>query len=357
MSNVVMRSCGNLPGQRCLWVDCCRGICIVLVVYGHVVGGLKTSGDLAADSLLIRGRTWVYLFHMPAFFFLSGIFARKAADRSFWEMAQAKGRALIYPYVLWTGIYVGAQIVMGGYVNSPADIARALRLCWEPYGYGLWFLYALLIVSLVFGALVRARTPATLFVCVVLCLYVLSAANAFGFWPIFNQAMGFLPFYAFGAFLSRLSFSLGLGREVEFGAWMGIGGAALAMMTLMMVIHARGSSAWQGLTLVTALLGVVGVASISQGLVRAGLHRFWSVLGYYSLEIYLCHPLFGTAPRALLSRCGIHAPWAFVTSGVLAGVCASLALAAFCRRCEFPYLFRWPSRRSGGLPGKPALQN
>ena len=69
----------------------------------------------------------------------------------------------------------------------------------------------------------------------------------------------------------------------------------------------------------------------------------WSFLGVLSLEIYLAHPLWGTASRGVLLRLGVHAPMVFVVSGSVLGVAGSLAMALACRRLGFPYLFRWPS--------------
>ena len=46
----------------------------MLVVYGHVAGGLEASGVLKAGSPFLAARDGVYLFHMPTFFLLSGLF-------------------------------------------------------------------------------------------------------------------------------------------------------------------------------------------------------------------------------------------------------------------------------------------
>src|SRR6266700_3010337 len=123
--------------QRAEWVDCCKGICIVLVVYGHIVGGLTQSGVVPTDSFYATLRDWVYLFHIPAFFFLSGLFAHKATSLSFGAFLRRQFRVLGYPYLLWTAIVLVAQLVMGSFVNTPASASRALRCLWEPYGVGL----------------------------------------------------------------------------------------------------------------------------------------------------------------------------------------------------------------------------
>ena len=133
--------------QRVGWVDCCKGICILLVVFGHVVGGLEASGALVGDKLFDALREWVYKFHIPAFFFLSGLFARKACDRPLLEFLRNRARVLLYPYLVWTLVIVISQAAMGPMVNTPPSIHRALQCLWKPYGVGLWFLYSLFLVS------------------------------------------------------------------------------------------------------------------------------------------------------------------------------------------------------------------
>ena len=58
--------------DRIAWIDAARGIGIVLVVIGHVEGGLIDAG-------IQSGASWawpsygLYTFHMPLFFFLAGL--------------------------------------------------------------------------------------------------------------------------------------------------------------------------------------------------------------------------------------------------------------------------------------------
>ena len=46
-------------GKRIEWIDTAKGIGLILVILGHLHIPFMT--------------TWIYLFHMPLFFFLSGL--------------------------------------------------------------------------------------------------------------------------------------------------------------------------------------------------------------------------------------------------------------------------------------------
>ncbi|WP_043367549.1 acyltransferase family protein, partial [Cupriavidus sp. WS] len=66
--------------SRDVWVDNAKGIGIILVVYGHVARGLHSAGiwsDATSFSFLDSA---VYSFHMPLFFFLSGLYFLNLSD-------------------------------------------------------------------------------------------------------------------------------------------------------------------------------------------------------------------------------------------------------------------------------------
>ena len=118
---LLMNNSKSAIGERLRWVDCCRGICIILVVYGHVTGGLVASGVVHGGSAFDQFRNWVYLFHMPAFFFLSGLFAAKALERPLWAVAKQSEDPGLSIY------FVDSHLCVGSDGNG--------ALCQQPAGY------------------------------------------------------------------------------------------------------------------------------------------------------------------------------------------------------------------------------
>lgn len=51
--------------KRIDWVDMLKGIAIICVIIGH-----RTWSDYGALPCMLK--SWIYSFHMPLFFFLSG---------------------------------------------------------------------------------------------------------------------------------------------------------------------------------------------------------------------------------------------------------------------------------------------
>ena len=62
-----------IPEARTVWIDAAKGIGICLVVWGHVVRGVEASQiDVGVPVLRVLDYV-IYSFHMPLFFFMSGI--------------------------------------------------------------------------------------------------------------------------------------------------------------------------------------------------------------------------------------------------------------------------------------------
>ena len=134
--------------KRELWADYAKGICILLVFIGH------------SDAIPQAVRIFIYLFHMPMFFFCMGYYSSTAG--TFGAFAKKRFRQLMVPFfaygilyhVLCLGIVV--PLLRGG-----ADWAlcrdNILGLLVQLRGTDLvapkWFLTAAFVASVLFYAL------------------------------------------------------------------------------------------------------------------------------------------------------------------------------------------------------------
>ena len=88
-------------GTRSNIVDIVKGIAITLVAYGHTAQGMIHRewwvGEGAAFS-----DTFIYSFHMPAFFFVAGLFVMSSlAKRGGQHFAVDKLKTILYPYMFF----------------------------------------------------------------------------------------------------------------------------------------------------------------------------------------------------------------------------------------------------------------
>ena len=89
-------------GTRIAWIDCARGIAMLLVVFGHCYMGLEEPVN-----------KFILAFHMPVFFFLSGMCA-KASRASFGVWAVKKARGLLVPQLTLAAIVFVYSVLSQG---------------------------------------------------------------------------------------------------------------------------------------------------------------------------------------------------------------------------------------------------
>jgi len=132
-------------------IDIARGIGIILVVLGHNWTVLQERGELFRV---------IYSFHLPLFFFLSGLFLKDAGSLASFALSRAD--ALLKPYfvvLLMLGIaeMLAPQSVPVAGTTPLAYFTGVLfgtapTIAWTP----LWFLPHLFVASILATALLRA---------------------------------------------------------------------------------------------------------------------------------------------------------------------------------------------------------
>ncbi len=185
------------------WV---RGLAIILVVAGHVIGFTEDYGmrELYQIDLPVLG--WaadrVNSIHMPVFFAISGlsfyIFSnRKTSYRDFFTK---KATRLIVPLVVWSPLYFFFQNFYKGNSFSVMDIFKSIIFPYEIF----WFLHALIWITLFTFVYFRLSKSLVFYgaISLILGLVGWSTDNVIlrnGYWNLF-YAVGLLV----GAFLPTL---------------------------------------------------------------------------------------------------------------------------------------------------------
>jgi len=276
--------------NRMAWIDIARGIGIVLVVYGHGMRGNGLTADPA--SLFSLQDRWIYAFHMPLFFVLSGIFLWRSIGKNRGGFVKARWWHVIYPYLLWSGITAAIELAASHYVNSPLtwhDVMLIPVVPIEQY----WFLYALLIGQLI-AALVYPRQWAF----VACAVAGLAVSPYLGDAAILFTAFTFLPFLVTGVLAAPVLTGPVLTRPMAAGFCALAGWAALALLK---------PPADVGLQqLLPGLAGSAGVIGLAFLLTRTGSAvRPLILLGQASMPIYVSHSIFTAGARVALKLVGV----------------------------------------------------
>jgi fucose 4-O-acetylase-like acetyltransferase len=322
--------------ERVGWVDLARGIGIFLVVLGHVLRGLTSASIAPKGGFLAALDEWIYAFHMPVFFALSGLFAGRLVKRSWPELFADRWRVVIYPYLVWSILQTLVQIAFGRFTNNSPTFSDLLWIFVLPY-MQFWFLYALLLVSLLYVALVKAKVPTWAIATLSLLLFLLPEQGAILLSPVVRGFKGSFVYYFLGA---AVSLHVTSWRPAPASALFGAG-LLFAAVTAIVGFWPSGNplraliAAGSGMT-ATMLLAMSLPAS------RFGLLRRW---GELSLEIFVAHTLAGAAFRIFLQKvAGIDNLALHLVGGTLAGLTLPMVLASVCKRIGFEYAFTLRSR-------------
>jgi len=105
--------------KRIDWIDIFKGFTIIAVVIGH-------SGSPLTP--------YVYLFHIPAFIFISGYtFNFKKYDGNFWTLVEVKFKRLIIPYLSFAIFFSFLQIILSTFGYSKIIYSDNSKALFNPF--------------------------------------------------------------------------------------------------------------------------------------------------------------------------------------------------------------------------------
>lgn len=133
--------------RRIDWVDIAKGIGVLFVVFGHAVQGVVDSQGLAYPNVIWLTKNFIYSFHMPLFFFLSGLFIEKWLSLDI-KTAVIKRMPLMASYFFWSLVTGICMEIVKKYTNAGLGIADVLKSPIIPFSQ-YWYLYVLFLLSMI----------------------------------------------------------------------------------------------------------------------------------------------------------------------------------------------------------------
>lgn len=152
--------------ERLSSLDFIRGIMMLLVVFGHSLI-LLTKEDVINTRIIEVIIGFIYSFHMPVLFALSGYVSainKKTIKKTILKKEIIKNIISLYiPYLIMTYLYfierLIASKIMHFSLNNEmnASVSGGIRLLFDPGEFMTWFLFALLIVKIISSVMVHFR--------------------------------------------------------------------------------------------------------------------------------------------------------------------------------------------------------
>ena len=333
-----------MTDARNLWVDYAKGIGIVLVVYGHVARGVFNAGLVVDKQTYELIDSVIYSFHMPLFFFLSGLFFIQTLQKyKAVGLVRNKLATVIYPYVVWSVIQGLFEVVLSRYTNGHVTLTEVFSLFWAPRAQ-FWFLYVLFFVFVV-GALVYRRVGLGWVLgglVASLLFYFVGVLVSAGY--LVAMVSHYFVFFALGIWFASW------GSRFESGKLSLVVLLGAVFFAAQWLLHADGVPSnifYQSLTsFVPAVLGIAWVVVLAGYFVR--LNWQWlATLGRFSMAIYLVHILAGSGCRVVLQKMlGVTDLSLHLFLGTLAGLLLPILFYQVCMQFKLSFLFAVPRVRT-----------
>lgn len=286
------------PASRSLLIDAVRGMAISLVALGHTNQGIVHRGWWGASQAGLRLNVIIYAFHMPAFFFMSGIFLCSSVQRRGPKrFTLERFRTLIYPYVLWSLISAASVVVLSRYTVQRPPGARQFVIDLL-VGAGIWFLPALFACQM-FGLLLR-KLPGPITVGIAVLAYYFLPRTGVNF---LDLALLFFPFVAAGMWLGR-----GYEHMQKIPRGLALLGA-VALFGALWIATYKPWTTYANYVLLGGTIGTLMLMMLARSFGSSKLARVFAWTGEASLAIYLAGEYGQGVVRQVMQWAHITAPY------------------------------------------------
>ncbi|MCK5699502.1 MAG: acyltransferase, partial [Cyclobacteriaceae bacterium] len=278
-------------------VESLRGIALILMVIGHVIGQNEFEGMRLPDNSFYHYLYYSLMYiRMPLFTAIAGYVysLRPVNDGSgIIGFMKAKFRRILLPLIFVSTIHFLFQTFVPA-VNSSREMKDLLYIFIYPYAH-FWYLQALFIVFLVISIIDSLGILNSIWKWILLLLFFFLLHSTIQFPSFFslNQAFYLLPFFILGCVIKRFEIKIFQHNltiySIAFLFIIGIIIQQYAWFNNIDYFRDRNN-------LVGMLIGVFGLLLLFKFRFYS---PFLSIIGYYSYGIYLFH-VFGTSSSRIL---------------------------------------------------------
>lgn len=322
--------------RRYILVDKLKGYACFLVLFGHVIMGIRLAG-INIPTFFKGLELFIWSFHVALFLFLSGVVYKETGE---WRGKKTRLRFIKHkllnlgiPYFVFSSIYILINSFVGE-ANSNSSISDILDIWRTPIAQ-YWFLYALFFLFCIWACFSVFLKNWQITLIVLLIGYLL---------PLFDIGFGSFDI----VFYSALAF--GIGTFIDFK---GILKSPILLKCVFILFHIA-----VGISLI--LLGKIENAFFKELMILLGIYssillisliqhikfasRFLLFINKYSFQIYLLHTIFTAGIRIILIRLGIT-NWIFhLVTGAVCGIFFSVLASLIANKFKFLNFFFFPTK-------------
>ena len=322
--------------ERNVLVDRLKGYACFLVLFGHVIMGIRLAG-IDIPEFFWGMEKFIWSFHVALFLFLSGVVYKMTGE---WKGKQSKWKFILYklytlgiPYIVFSVVYILINSLVGE-SNTGFAVSDILYI-WKTPVAQYWFLYALFFLFCIWTAFSGVLKNWQITLIVVLIGYLA---------PIFGIPLGSMDV----VFYSALAF--GIGTFVNFKsltksqAWAKCLVVILHIITGIIFILLKKIEApfIKEIMILFGIYSSIMFISILQN--GKAIAHFLDFVNKYSFQIYLLHTIFTAGTRIILLRLNITQWWIHVLLGTACGLVFSVLAAVISKKVKFLNFFFFPAK-------------
>lgn len=181
--------------NRNVYIDIVKSFAIFMVVLGHCLQYTLPDTERFSNTLFIM----IYSMHMPLFIAISGyLFYYQTKKYSCKELVKNKLRTIGLPAMSFSILIVLAQLTIM-WLKGDFAFGSLINCVGNYFIKGVWFLWALLIISLVYSHLVKYKLPYILVGTILMIPISFIVPNV----SILNWCIYLAPFFGLGYIVNR----------------------------------------------------------------------------------------------------------------------------------------------------------
>lgn len=315
--------------QKNLSIETLRGIAILLVVIGHVIGSTPSGGmKIDFPHPLRYLYLWIDYIQMPLFTAIAGwVYALKPFSpvAGFGAFVRKKAMRLLVPMAVVGTLYFLVQYLMPG-TNQKGELSQMWRIYIFPYTI-YWYLPSLFLIFVIQWWIDWWKGMENIKQWGIWCMVavLLSLINDRGFMHglpnlfSFKGALGQLPYFFAGVAACRFAVVIYHRIFLEWGMWL----MALLGIALLQIVwlYPDIDTLWRHVMYVITLIPILLLV-----LKMKWHNRFFTWLGSYAYSIYLFHGFGTSGGRIILRMFGVKAAYLIFISATFIALIASVAI-------------------------------
>lgn len=322
--------------ERNVLVDRLKGYACFLVLFGHVIMGIRIAG-IYIPNFFWGLEKFIWSFHVALFLFLSGVVYKMTGE---WKGKKTKSGFILHkfynlgvPYITFSIVYIFINSFVGQ-VNTQSSVADILNI-WKTPVAQYWFLYALFFLFCIWTALSGLLKNWQIALITVLIGYSS---------PFLGISLGCFEV----VFYSALSF--GIGTFIDFNK---LTKNSTFTKYFVVVIHIIVGVLFIYLNKIEApfINEIMMLFGIYSSIVFIYLIQqikpvanFLSFMNKYSFQIYLLHTIFTAGIRIIMLRMNIDNWGIHILVGTACGLLFSVLAAKIAKKVKFLNFFFFPSK-------------